>query len=112
MENAPFTARSQLVRTRRSIPLLAVIVAVLVAIVAGCGSDNSKSSNSGSSGSTSTPPGKKIKGGLVTGIRGPHDRSFNPPAYEGVQRAASPLGISGPGPSLQSEPHHIPKPSP
>jgi basic membrane protein A and related proteins len=82
------------VRTRRSMHLLAVVVVVLAAIVAGCGSDNSKS-GSGSSGSSSTPAGKKIKVGLVTDIGGLNDRSFNQLAYQGLKNAQSQLGIDG-----------------
>src|SRR5947207_1579949 len=74
----------------RSLALLAVLLAVLVA---GCGGGSSKSSQGGGS-STTTGNGSGIKIGLVTDVGGLNDRGFNHLAYVGVQEAAAKLGVS------------------
>jgi basic membrane protein A and related proteins len=80
---------------RRSIHLLAVLLAVAAAVLAGCGSDNSSSGSNSSGASTPASQGKKIKVGLVTDIGGLNDRSFNQLAYQGLKQAESQLGITG-----------------
>jgi basic membrane protein A len=94
---------------RRSIHLVALLLAVAAAVLAGCGSDNGGGGGSSSSGgSKPTPQGKKIKVGLVTDIGGLNDRSFNQLAYQGLKNAESQLGITGRVLTSKSNADYIP----
>ena len=85
--------------SRRS-PHQIVLVAVLVALAAGCGAGRS----SGTGATTATPPptttggsdgGTAIRVGLVTDVGGLNDRSFNALANLGLKQAQDELGIEG-----------------
>ncbi|HZC29735.1 MAG TPA: BMP family ABC transporter substrate-binding protein [Gaiellaceae bacterium] len=73
---------------KRSLALLAMVVA---AIAAGCGGSSNKSSQGGGSTNAS---GKGLRVGLVTDVGGLNDRGFNHLAYLGVQEAAAKLGAA------------------
>jgi basic membrane protein A and related proteins len=76
---------------KRVIPL-AVLVAALAVVAAGCGSKKSSSSTT-TPPTTSTQSGGTFRVGLSTDIGGLNDRSFNHLAYVGLQRAAKQLGV-------------------
>ncbi len=74
----------------------AVLAALVVLALAGCGGGGSKKSQPAGGGGTSTSGGaKSIKVGLVTDIGGLNDRSFNHLNYVGLQRAEQELGVQG-----------------
>jgi basic membrane protein A len=66
---------------------LALLVAALVLVAAGCGSKKS------TSGSTTTTQAAAFKVGLSTDTGGLNDRSFNHLAYVGLKRAQAQLGV-------------------
>jgi len=68
---------------------LALLVAALVLVAAGCGSKKS------TTGSTTTTQAAAFKVGLSTDTGGLNDRSFNHLAYKGLLQAESQLGVKG-----------------
>src|SRR5918911_4105168 len=70
---------------------LAVLVVLVALVVAGCGGTSTKSSQ-GSSSTNASANGLKV--GLVTDVGGLNDRGFNHLAYLGVQEAAAKLGVA------------------
>jgi basic membrane protein A len=66
---------------------LALLVAALVLVAAGCGSKKS------TTGSTTTTQAAAFKVGLSTDTGGLNDRSFNHLAYVGLKRAQAQLGV-------------------
>ena len=71
--------------------LVAVLVAAMAAVAAGCGDDG----GTGGAPSTEAPTGPPVKAGLVSDIGKFNDRSFNQSALEGLQRAQTELGAEG-----------------
>jgi basic membrane protein A len=83
---------------------LLVPVAVAAAFLAGCGGGSPTAQTSTpqtsrgepvSTGAAPTEAVEPLKVGLVTGIGGLNDRSFNQLAYQGLQRAQRQLGVQG-----------------
>jgi basic membrane protein A len=70
-------------------PIASVLLVMLVAVLAGCGS----SSKSSSSTTTTTSSSSTFKVGLSTDTGGLNDRSFNHLAFVGLQRAHRQLGV-------------------
>jgi basic membrane protein A len=89
------------VKATRKLPwLLVVLVTLLLALVAaGCGGDDEDEGNGDAAGDTTgaedttTAEGEPIQVGLVTDIGGLNDRGFNSLANQGLERAASELGV-------------------
>jgi len=69
--------------------LLTLVLAVGMAVAAGCGEDDGEA---GGGAAKATPEGKKIKVAMVTDIGGLNDRSFNALAYKGLKQAQADLG--------------------
>src|SRR6187399_952370 len=81
---------------RRILPL-ALLLALVAVLAAGCGGDDETASPTDSTQVESTGGGTAdaIKVGLVTDIGGLDDRSFNFLANQGLERAKSQLGVEG-----------------
>jgi hypothetical protein len=79
---------------RRTLTLLASLLAVLLlAINAGCGSGSGSSSSSGGGTSGGGKPGSDIKVGLVADIGGLNDHGFNELAANAIKQAHDDLGV-------------------
>jgi basic membrane protein A len=87
------------VNARRKLPwlLLLLVTLVLALVAAGCGGDDDETTPAGEDTSaaedTSSEEAEPIKVGLVTDIGGLNDRGFNSLANQGLERAASELGV-------------------
>ena len=73
------------------------LLAVLVLVLAGCGSDDEGAGTTAQepAGTTTEAAGPALKVGLVTDIGGLDDRSFNFLANKGLERAEHELGVQG-----------------
>lgn len=69
--------------------VLVVVLALLVALLSGCGTKQPATSG----GETSTPAKAKLKTAMVTDIGGLGDKSFNDLSYAGLQKAQQDLGV-------------------
>ena len=83
---------------RRKLPwlLLLLVTLVLALVAAGCGGDDDDDAtpaDTGAAEGTSSEAAEPIKVGLVTDIGGLNDRGFNALANQGLERAASDLGV-------------------
>jgi basic membrane protein A and related proteins len=78
------------------IGIRALVAALLLTVLAGCGG-SSKSGGGGetTTSGTTTQAAKEFKVGLVTDTGGLNDRGFNHLAYVGLQKAQSDLGVKG-----------------
>jgi basic membrane protein A len=83
------------VRKNRTLWLAALFaVAAISLVAAGCGSDNNEAAGTtGGAATTEAPAGSNIKVCLVTDIGGLNDRGFNSLANQGLEQAASELGV-------------------
>jgi basic membrane protein A and related proteins len=86
------------VRKNRLLWLVVLLVAgALSLVVAGCGGDDNESSGNTDTGGAATTGqaggGEAVKVCLVTDIGGLNDRGFNSLANQGLERAASELGV-------------------
>jgi basic membrane protein A len=86
------------VNARRKLPwlLLLLVTLVLALVAAGCGGDDDDDAtpaDTGAAEDTSSEAAEPIKVGLVTDIGGLNDRGFNSLANQGLERAASELGV-------------------
>ncbi|GFZ82699.1 BMP family ABC transporter substrate-binding protein [Paenibacillus marchantiophytorum] len=66
---------------------------LVAAVVSGCGTKNNNATPSQSDKAASGQGKKSFKVGLVTGIGGVHDNSFNQAGWEALQKAQTILGI-------------------
>ncbi|HXV57433.1 MAG TPA: BMP family ABC transporter substrate-binding protein [Gaiellaceae bacterium] len=79
--------------------LVALVTLVLALVAAGCGGDDEEDGEEPAAGDTTgaedttTAEGEPIRVGLVTDIGGLNDRGFNSLANQGLERAASELGV-------------------
>jgi len=76
-------------RTRRLIPILALL-SVVSLVAAGCGDDNKDSSSSG----TTAASKSDVKVGMAYDLGGRGDKSFNDSAAKGLDKATKDLGIT------------------
>jgi basic membrane protein A len=83
------------VRTKRRLLWLAALLAVAVFSVAaaGCGGDDEEAGDTGGAATTEAPAGSDLRVCLVTDIGGLNDRGFNSLANQGLEQAASELGV-------------------
>src|ERR687892_655600 len=86
------------VNARRKLPWLLVLLVTLLlaAVAAGCGGDDDEDgAGEGDTGAAqeTTTAEEPIRVGLVTDIGGLNDRGFNSLANQGLERAASELGV-------------------
>jgi basic membrane protein A and related proteins len=84
------------VNARRKLPWLLLLLATLALalVAAGCGGDDDDAGEDTSAvEDTTSEAAEPIKVGLVTDIGGLNDRGFNSLANEGLERAASDLGV-------------------
>jgi basic membrane protein A and related proteins len=89
------------VNARRKLPWLLVLLVTLVLalVAAGCGGDDDETTEPAAAEDTTavedttTEEAEPVKVGLVTDIGGLNDRGFNSLANQGLERAASQLGV-------------------
>jgi basic membrane protein A len=89
------------VNATRKLPwlLVALVTLVLALVAAGCGGDDEEDGEEPAAGDTTgaedttTAEGEPVRVGLVTDIGGLNDRGFNSLANQGLERAASELGV-------------------
>jgi basic membrane protein A and related proteins len=86
------------VNARRKLPWLLLLLATLALalVAAGCGGDDDDDDAGGDTSAvedTTSEGAEPIKVGLVTDIGGLNDRGFNSLANQGLERAASDLGV-------------------
>jgi basic membrane protein A len=83
------------VRKNRTLWLVALLaVGALSLVAAGCGGGNNEgAATEGGAATTEAPAGSNIKVCLVTDIGGLNDRGFNSLANQGLEQAASELGV-------------------
>jgi basic membrane protein A len=72
---------------------IAVLVAALALIVAGCGGEDE--TTAGTTATTETTPAEAIRVGLITDLGQLNDNGFNELAYNGLKRAERVLGVEG-----------------
>jgi basic membrane protein A len=97
------------VRTKRRLLWLAALLAVAVFAItaAGCGGDDEEAEDTGAA-TTEAPAGSDIRVCLVTDIGGLNDRGFNSLANQGLERAASELGVETRVLESQSDADYVP----
>ena len=99
-------------RIKRSLLWLAALLAVAVLSVAaaGCGGDDEDDEGTGDTGAATTeaPAGSDIRVCLITDIGGLNDRGFNSLANQGLERAASELGVETRVLESQSDADYVP----
>ena len=98
-------------RTKRSLLWLAALLAVAVFSVtaAGCGGDDDEEAGDDTGAATTeAPAGSDIRVCLVTDIGGLNDRGFNSLANQGLERAASELGVETRVLESQSDADYVP----
>jgi basic membrane protein A len=85
-------------------------VAVFSVTAAGCGGDDDEDEGTGDTGAATTeaPAGSDIRVCLVTDIGGLNDRGFNSLANQGLERAASELGVETRVLESQSDADYVP----
>jgi basic membrane protein A and related proteins len=98
------------VRTKRRLLWLAALLAVAVFSVtaAGCGGDDEEEAGDTGAATTEAPAGSDIRVCLVTDIGGLNDRGFNSLANQGLERAASELGVETRVLESQSDADYVP----
>jgi basic membrane protein A len=98
------------VRTKRRLLWLAALLAVAVFSVtaAGCGGDDEEGTGDTGAATTEAPAGSDIRVCLVTDIGGLNDRGFNSLANQGLERAASELGVETRVLESQSDADYVP----
>jgi basic membrane protein A len=99
------------VRTKRSLLWLAALLAVAVFSVtaAGCGGDDDEEGGEDTGAATTeAPAGSDIRVCLVTDIGGLNDRGFNSLANQGLEQAASELGVETRVLESQSDADYVP----
>jgi basic membrane protein A and related proteins len=98
------------VRTKRRLLWLAALLAVAVFSVtaAGCGGDDDEEAGDTGAATTEAPAGSDIRVCLVTDIGGLNDRGFNSLANQGLERAASELGVETRVLESQSDADYVP----
>ncbi|MEX1357236.1 MAG: BMP family ABC transporter substrate-binding protein [Gaiellaceae bacterium] len=96
-------------RTKRRLLWLAALLAVAVFSVtaAGCGGDDEEAGDTGAA-TTEAPAGSDVRVCLVTDIGGLNDRGFNSLANQGLERAASELGVETRVLESQSDADYVP----
>ena len=98
-------------RTKRSLLWLAALLAVAVFSVtaAGCGGDDDEEGGEDTGAATTeAPAGSDIRVCLVTDIGGLNDRGFNSLANQGLEQAASELGVETRVLESQSDADYVP----
>ena len=97
-------------RTKRRLLWLAALLAVAVFSVtaAGCGGDDEEATEDTGAATTEAPAGSDIRVCLVTDIGGLNDRGFNSLANQGLERAASELGVETRVLESQSDADYVP----
>jgi basic membrane protein A len=85
---------------------LALLLAPLALVAAGCGGGNKESETT--TGATTASGGGEFRVGLITDIGGLNDRGFNHLAYVGLQRAQKELGVKGRVVQSESPSEYIP----
>ena len=83
-------------KAKRRLPWLFALLAamLLVLAAAGCGGDDDGGGAATTAAGTTEPPAEEaIRVGLVTDIGGLNDRGFNSLGNQGLERAASELGV-------------------
>jgi basic membrane protein A len=99
------------VRTKRRLLWLAALlaVAVLSLVAAGCGGDDDEEAGEDTGAATTeAPAGSDIRVCLITDIGGLNDRGFNSLANQGLERAASELGVETRVLESQSDADYVP----
>jgi basic membrane protein A len=99
------------VRIKRSLLWLAALLAVAVLSVAaaGCGGDDDdEGTDDTGAATTEAPAGSDIRVCLVTDIGGLNDRGFNSLGNQGLERAASELGVETRVLESQSDADYVP----
>jgi basic membrane protein A and related proteins len=98
------------VRTKRRLLWLAALLAVAVFSVtaAGCGGDDDEEAGDTGAATTEAPAGSDIRVCLVTDIGGLNDRGFNSLANQGLEQAASELGVETRVLESQSDADYVP----
>jgi basic membrane protein A len=82
------------VKKQRLFWLAALLVALALSVVAaGCGGDDEEGEDTGAVATEEAPAGSDVRVCLVTDIGGLNDRGFNSLANQGLERAASELGV-------------------
>jgi len=98
------------VRTKRRLLWLAalLVVAVFSVTAAGCGGDDDEEAGDTGAATTEAPAGSDIRVCLVTDIGGLNDRGFNSLANQGLEQAASELGVETRVLESQSDADYVP----
>ena len=97
-------------RTKRWLLWLAALLAVALLSVAaaGCGGDDEEAGDETGAAETEEPAGTDIRVCLITDIGGLNDRGFNSLANQGLERAASELGVETRVLESQSDADYVP----
>ena len=97
-------------RTKRRLLWLAALlaVAILSLAAAGCGGDDDEAGEDTGAATTEAPAGSDVRVCLVTDIGGLNDRGFNSLANQGLERAASELGVETRVLESQSDADYVP----